>query len=105
MDHSTHATAAGIGAPENDEAPIARTIQGPQERTHRDSAPRPNDLQELIDEKRWATLQARSALAGLTLTRDEERVTFTVSRWGFVKELPSITQVEAFLDRVGGRGR
>lgn len=59
------------------------------------------------DEKRLATLRARAALAGITLhvmEGDAGRPQYIVSRWALTKALDSLEDLQAWLDRVGGRG-
>lgn len=58
------------------------------------------------DPKALATCQARAALLGATLHAlpDEGgRAEFIVSRWALTKSFSTLTEVEAWLDRVEGR--
>ncbi|MEO8022098.1 hypothetical protein [Polaromonas sp.] len=57
-------------------------------------------------EKRYATMQARAALAGVTLQRIEDdrgREVFIVSRWAMTREIATLDDVEAWLARIEGR--
>lgn len=54
--------------------------------------------------KRLATAQARAALAGFTLTpieADNGSPMFVISRWALTRSFGDLSEVEAFLDRVG----
>ena len=56
-------------------------------------------------EKSFATLQALFAIAGHALhkTADESgKAVFLVSRWGYVRELITMQEVEQFLVQIGG---
>jgi len=57
--------------------------------------------------KSWAMLQARAALAGITLhrtTRQDGVKVYIVSRWALSREFPSLETVEEWLCQVtGGR--
>ena len=56
------------------------------------------------DAKRFATLRARLALAGWTLTRHDASggpVSFYACRWNMPRELADLAAVEAFADCVG----
>ncbi len=58
-------------------------------------------------DKAFATAQARAALAGVSLHRQEDdrgREVFIASRWAMTRELPDLAAVEAWLDRVEGKG-
>ncbi len=55
-----------------------------------------------VPDKRWATLQARAALAGFELVKSrnsEGRQAFQVSRWNLSRLMDDLSAVEAFLDR------
>lgn len=52
--------------------------------------------------KAFQTTRARAALAGFTLTELPDGA-FAVERWGFTRELRSLTEVDAFLARAGRR--
>lgn len=55
--------------------------------------------------KRFATLQARAAMAGVALSRlddDRGRPVFIASKWALTKQLDSLDEVSAFLTRIGG---
>lgn len=57
-------------------------------------------------EKEFTTLQARFALVGHTLTRSNPQdgaVTYYATRWGLVRELPSLDAVLTFLAQIGGK--
>lgn len=59
---------------------------------------------EQDDDKRFATLRARLALAGWVLTRTSAAdgpVVFFATRWNMPRELASLDAVESFADRVG----
>ena len=58
------------------------------------------------DPKALATCQARAALLGATLHAlpdDGGRAEFIVSRWALTKSFSTLTEVEAWLNRVEGR--
>jgi hypothetical protein len=55
--------------------------------------------------KQYATLQARCALAGVSLHRlenDHGKTVFIVSKWALTRELPDLDALSAWLDRVAG---
>ena len=55
--------------------------------------------------KQYATLQARCALAGVSLHRlenDHGNTVYIVSRWALTRELPDLDAVASWLDRVTG---
>ena len=55
--------------------------------------------------KRFATLQARCALAGVSLHQlenDHGNVVYIVSRWALTRELADLDAVAFWLDRVTG---
>lgn len=55
--------------------------------------------------KRFATLQARCALAGVSLHQlenDRGNVVYIVSRWALTRELADLDAVANWLDRVTG---
>jgi hypothetical protein len=57
-------------------------------------------------DKRFATMQARAALVGVSLVRstdDRGRPTFVASKWSMTRQLDSIEAVEQFLRLVGGQ--
>jgi hypothetical protein len=57
-------------------------------------------------EKRFATSRARMALLGGTLHRIEDdrgAEVFILTKWALTRELQSIDDVEAWLDRAEGR--
>ena len=54
--------------------------------------------------KAWATLQARAALAGWQLWRSDAAdgpQRFFAGRWGMVRVLGDLDEVERFLEKVG----
>jgi hypothetical protein len=55
----------------------------------------------IVDAKRWATLQARFALAGFELVRLADG-TLLASRWGMFGSLANLYDAEAFLKRAAG---
>jgi hypothetical protein len=58
-----------------------------------------------IDDKAFATLQAKAALQGVQLVRstdEHNRETFIASRWAMCRELASADEVEALLLRMSG---
>lgn len=63
-------------------------------------------MSSAIDRKSVATLQARAALLGIQLvpsTDDHDQPVFIASQWGMTRQLDTIEDVKAFLQRVGGR--
>lgn len=66
---------------------------------------RPEDAaQAAVDDiKSYATLQARAALAGFELVRMPGG-DYVVGRWGMVRALSDVEQLEAFLHQVGAPG-
>lgn len=61
---------------------------------------------EIDHAKAFATLQARAALAGVSLVRstdDQERVVYIASKWAMTRQLDTIEAVEQFLQRLGSR--
>lgn len=59
------------------------------------------------DQKRLATLRARAALAGVALYSiegDDGRPLYVLTRWHLTRELRTLDEVDAWLDKVtGGR--
>ena len=58
------------------------------------------------DPKRFATLQARAALAGVTLHQlegDFGKQIYVATRWAMTKQLESLSEVEQWLDWVAGQ--
>ena len=51
-------------------------------------------------DKQFKTLQAQAALAGHRLQHHGN--VFLISRWGHAKQLDSLADVSAWIDRVGG---
>jgi len=73
---------------------------------------RPEIADELIleqradDGKRFATLRAQLALKGHVLNRthrDDGPVVYWAERWGLVRNLPTIADVQRFLTQIGGQ--
>lgn len=58
--------------------------------------------QSAAEEKRFATLRAQFALAGHSLHKSELGGYFS-QRWAMVRDLPTLDDAQAFLDRIGGR--
>jgi hypothetical protein len=59
---------------------------------------------QTADPKAWATLQARSAIAGYQLYRTAEQdgsLVYFAARWGMVRALADLEEVERFLKQVG----
>ncbi len=55
--------------------------------------------------KAFATVQARAALAGVTLTRledDRGREVLIASRWALTRQFDNLPDVESWLDHVTG---
>ena len=126
MDHIHGAPGAGSIAPTNDETSTAGTVRGlrDQEITTRskygaavdgsatvDQEPPQNPTSQaagssVADRKRFATLQARAALAGVALSRTEDdrgHEVFIASKWALTKQLASLAEVEDLLARIGGQ--
>lgn len=58
-----------------------------------------------VDRKRFATMQARAALAGVALSAIEDdrgHQVFIASKWAMTKELATLDDVEQLLVRIGG---
>lgn len=56
-------------------------------------------------EKSFATLQAMYAIAGHALYKtanESGKVVYLVSRWGHIRELITMQEVEQFLAQIGG---
>ena len=126
MDQIHGAQGAGPSTPTSDETSTAGTVRGleDQENTTRseyesaagDSAiaapkTRQNAIPQAVDtgdadRKRFATLQARAALAGVGLSRTEDdrgHEVFIASKWALTKQLASLAEVEELLVRIGGQ--
>ncbi len=57
------------------------------------------------ERKEFATLQARFAMVGHVLYRViglDGRVLYVAGRWGYLRELPDLAAVSAFLALIGG---
>ena len=60
---------------------------------------------ESPDTKRFATLQARAALAGISLhriERDFSPMVYIATKWALTRELRGLDAVEQWFDRVMG---
>ena len=102
------AGSAGLSKPPHKSEPPgvqAEGFRGQGQNDRPDSPPAlADDQASTIDTKRFATLRARLALAGWSLTRTDAGdgpVTFHASRWGMLRELPDLAAVESFADQVG----
>ena len=121
MDHIHGAPGAGLSTPTSDEASTAGTVRGlwDQGNTTRSeyaaAADCPATSQQNptlggnpavdADRKRFATLQARAALAGVALSRTEDdrgHEVYIASKWALTKQLASLAEVEDLLVRIGG---
>lgn len=95
------APAAGLTGDHKDEAPRLAGAEGFRDQGKAD----PDDCAHAgADGKRFATLQARLALRGFTLTRVDAAgcpVVYTVTRWNLARELGALDAVAAFADMVG----
>ena len=69
---------------------------------HKDQAEQSGAIVRDIDAecKAFATLQARAALTGIQLHKLADG-SFTVSRWGMYRELPTLREVGDMLRRMG----
>lgn len=59
----------------------------------------------IVEAKRWATLQARCALAGLAVTRshdDAGRAVYIASKWALTRQCADLDEVEQLLRTIGG---
>lgn len=54
------------------------------------------------EEKRFATLRAQFALVGHSLHKSDRGGYFS-QRWAMVRDLPTLDDAQAFLNRIGGR--
>ncbi|WP_448172285.1 hypothetical protein [Rhizobacter fulvus] len=80
----------------NDEAPSTANTRGLEvQQTHLDSDSPADKV------KRLATLTAKLALSGYALTQLADGP-YLVSRWDRTRELPSLSEVDAFLVQIGG---
>jgi hypothetical protein len=64
-----------------------------------------NDSVTDAERKRFETLRARFAIAGHCLHRTQPSdgaVTLFATRWGLVRELPTVEDAEKFLSQIGG---
>ena len=97
-----HNVVAGFGLPENEQGQQRANATGPHATLHDlDSG----NTSAAAQAKRFATQQARAALAGVTLTRiegDDGRPLFVASRWALTKSFDNIGVVDAWLSRVAG---
>ncbi len=61
--------------------------------------------QPIDAEKQFATLQAQLAIRGHTLHRADSAtgpVTYFAQRWGLIRHLATLNDVERFLAQIGG---
>ena len=120
MDQIRGAQGAGTSTPTNDETSTAGTVRGLRDQentTHAEYAAAPrlaattgqNQTFEATAQdsrKAFATLQARAALAGVSLVRmqdDRGAEVFIASKWALTKELATLAEVEQLLVRIGGQ--
>lgn len=71
-------------------------------------APSACDKQDPGTAKQFATLQARAALAGVTLAAIENdfgRPAYVVTRWALTRQLDTLDAVEHWLDQLTGAAR
>lgn len=101
---------AGLSPPESDEAHRlagAAGFRGHWQDDRPDSPPELADEQAGAADTKWfATLRARLALAGWTLSRTaagDGPATYYAIRWGMARDLASLDAVAEFADRVGAR--
>lgn len=84
-----------------DEAPtVAATTRGPKGEISQQDC-----LTNETERKAFATLQAEFALLGHALRRvcpDDRPGWFMVTRWGVVRDLPTLEDVRHFLHQIGG---
>lgn len=110
------AHAPGLAAPLQDALPITWLTAGPKDETPRlagaegfrdqRQADTHDCAQDGADGKRFATLQARLALRGFTLTRTDAAGSpeaYTVLRWNLARDLASLDAVAEFAIQVGAR--
>lgn len=67
-----------------------------------------DDVEFTAEKKRFATLQAKFALQGHDLHKSGPAdgpgpVSYLAERWGLVRHLPTLTDVDRFLIEIGGR--
>lgn len=58
-----------------------------------------------LDDKTYATLQARAALAGVSLVRSTDergQEVFVISKWAMCRQLDTVESVEQLLARMSG---
>ena len=99
---STHHAVAGFGLPENEQGQQRANATGPHATTPTLDSGGTNAAAQA---KRFATAQARGALAGVILTRieaDNGRPMFVASKWAMTKCFDNIGVVDAWLDRACG---
>lgn len=87
-------------APQKSESPVAagQVAEHRKEDAHILATPAPDD-------KRFATLAAKFALAGHGLIRNapgDGQAPYVAMRWGLMKPLPDLDAAEAFLRQIGG---
>ena len=99
---NTHHAVAGFGLPENEQGQQRANATGPHATTPTLDSGGTNAAAQA---KRFATAQARGALAGVILTRlegDDGRPLFIASRWALTKNFDNINLVDVWLTRVTG---
>lgn len=85
--------------PNSPDAHAMRALVNARE-SSKPAAPPPVD-----DGKRWATLQARCALAGLAVTRSQDdagRTVYIASKWALTRQCADLDEVEQLLRTIGG---
>ena len=92
--------------PESETARVASASRIDEQGTtdNPDSEAVPADQQAIADRKRFSTLRARLALAGYALSRidaSDGAVIYRTNRWGMVRMLDNLVDVESFAARVG----
>ena len=98
-----HNAVAGFGLPENEQGQQRANATGPLATTPTLDSGGTNAAAQA--QKKFATCQARAALAGVTLIRlegDDGRPKFIASRWALTKNFDNINLVDVWLTRVTG---
>ncbi len=84
----------------NEKAPDAANVGGPEQKQTRHLV----FDQHVDDDKRFSTLRAQLALAGHALSRSDAsdgKRAYDVSKWGMVRELRTLDDVQRFAEQVG----
>ena len=84
--------------PGNDEASAGDTARGFRDQGQDN---RSDCAEACAQRKQFATLRARLALEGWSLSEADRAATFHATRWGMFRELPDLAAVEAFARQVG----